>query len=234
MKNIKVYPFQDLGYSNYGWLESRHHFSFGNYHNINRDHFGALQVINDDHIAINNGFPLHFHKDMEIITYVRQGTITHNDNIGNKGYISAGNIQVMSAGKGIYHSEYNLGNEETLLYQIWISPNKLGVTPRWDSKEFPKSLVSNELQLLVSGREEDKGKGGLYIHQDGAIYGGVLTAGTVINKLVKYQAYILVSKGTVLINDVLLNEGDGAEITTAKSLTIKAMTIAELLVIDVL
>jgi redox-sensitive bicupin YhaK (pirin superfamily) len=143
---IKIYPYDSLGHADHGWLNARHHFSFASYQNPDRMKFGLLRVINDDIIAANSGFATHPHQNMEIITYVRSGAITHKDSKGNEGRTGAGDIQVMSAGSGIEHSEYNLENEETNLYQIWIIPNKLGVKPRWDAKEFPKDPVKNSLR----------------------------------------------------------------------------------------
>jgi quercetin 2,3-dioxygenase len=230
---ITLYPYQQLGHASHGWLESRFHFSFAEYANPERIHFGALRVINDDVIAAGKGFDMHPHKDMEIITYVRQGAITHRDSLGNEGRTKAGDVQAMSAGTGIRHSEYNAENEDTVLYQIWIYPSKKNVAPRWDAKQFDKTPVTDKLRLLASGRSEDAGKGALFMHQDAAIYGGMLTAGTVVTHPVKYQAYILASDGELLINGTLLKKGDGAEITGTSLLKIEAKTDAELLVIDV-
>ena len=146
---IKTYTFEQLGHANHGWLDARHHFSFANYYNPERMGFGALRVINDDIIKAGAGFDTHPHKDMEIITYVRKGAITHRDSRGNQGRTEAGDVQVMSAGTGIFHSEFNLESEDTNLYQIWIEPNKIGVQPRWDAREFPTEETEGVLTLLV-------------------------------------------------------------------------------------
>jgi redox-sensitive bicupin YhaK (pirin superfamily) len=231
--HITIYPYAQLGGANHGWLNSKHHFSFATYRNPNRMHFGTLRVINDDRISGGEGFDTHPHNDMEIITYVRQGAITHRDSMGNLGRTAAGDVQVMSAGKGIFHSEYNNEHEETVLYQLWIYPNEEGVTPRWDAKQFPKEPVQDQLKLLVSGRKEDTGKDALFIHQDAAIYGGRLTAGTRITHPVKYQAYILASQGDMRIDGKLMHHGDGAEVTGTHQIAVEALTDAEILVIDV-
>jgi redox-sensitive bicupin YhaK (pirin superfamily) len=230
---IKIYPFEDLGHANHGWLNARHHFSFASYHNPERMNFGVLRVINDDMIAAHSGFDTHPHRDMEIITYVRSGAISHKDSKGNEGKTGAGDIQVMSAGSGTLHSEFNHEDEETNLYQIWILPNKKNVEPRWEAKEFPKDPVKNSLPLLVSGNEDDCKKGALFIHQDAQIFGGNLEKGNVINHSIKNQAYILVSKGSVKIEDEVLKKGEGAEITDLKNIEISALQDSEILVIDV-
>lgn len=226
---INVYPYESLGHANHGWLNARHHFSFANYYNPARTGFGSLLVINDDIIQGGTGFGTHPHRDMEIITYVRRGAITHQDNKGNKGRTVAGDVQVMSAGTGIMHSEYNLENEDTNIYQIWILPNKGGVQPQWDQMEFPKEPVSDKLTLLVSG----DGAAPLQIHADAEIYVGRLDKGTSIQHSIKRQAYVLASSGELNINGQKLKKGDGAEITDLSEITITADSDAEVLVIDV-
>lgn len=230
---ITVYPYENLGHADHGWLDARHHFSFARYMNPNRMGFGALRVINDDKVAAGRGFAPHPHENMEIITYVRQGAITHGDNMGNEGKTSAGDVQVMSAGSGIMHSERNLETVETTLYQIWIIPNKENVTPRWDSRTFPKAPVMDSLPILVSGRREHEDSEALFIHQDAAIFGGRLEKAMVISQAIKHQAYILASEGSFEINGTVMKKGDGAEITDEKLITITALENAEILVIDV-
>lgn len=230
---ITLYPFEKLGHANHGWLDTHYHFSFSNYKNLNRMHFGVLRVINDDCIAAGEGFDTHPHKDMEIITYVRQGAISHKDSMGNKGRTTAGDVQVMSAGTGVFHSEYNAENEDTILYQIWIYPDRLSVKPRWDAKQFNKEPVTDSLRLLVSGRTEDAGKNALFIHQDAAIYGGRMKAKTLLSHPIKYQAYIIISEGEIEIEGRKARKGDGVEISGKESVTLKALTDAEILVIDV-
>ena len=138
---IRRYAFSDLGGANRGWLNAKHHFSFADYYDPQKLCHGELMVVNDDRIAPNTGFDIHPHRDMEIITYVREGDISHQDDKGNKGQAVAGSIQVMSSGTIIFHSEYNLEDEETSLYQIWIKPAGNGVTPRWETADFSKSPV---------------------------------------------------------------------------------------------
>ena len=141
--------YHELGQAQHGWLEARHHFSFGQYYNPSRMGFGKLRVINDDIIKAGTGFNTHPHENMEIITYVREGAITHKDNHGNEGRTEAGDVQVMSAGTGIYHSEHNREAIDTHLYQIWIEPNKANVTPSWNAHRFPSSSTEGQLTLLV-------------------------------------------------------------------------------------
>lgn len=221
--------YNDLGRAQYGWLDARHHFSFGNYYNPNRMGFGKLRVINDDIIQAGTGFNTHPHENMEIITYVRQGAITHKDSSGNEGRTEAGDVQVMSAGTGIHHSEHNRENVDTSLYQIWIEPNEQGVKPRWDAHRFPESLQNNHLSLLVSG----DGAAPLMIHADASIYAGKLTQGAVVTQGLKHQGYLLVSNGEITLGDFVLGKGDAAEITNIKNLQIKANEYTNILLIDV-
>lgn len=226
---IKIYPFENLGQANHGWLHARHHFSFGNYYNPNRMGFGALKVINDDIIKAGHGFPPHGHDNMEIITYVRQGAITHKDSQGNKGRTVAGDIQVMSAGAGITHSEYNDEKEDTNIFQIWITPNKRNITPSWDSYEFPKTPINDALPLLVSGDKNAP----LTIQQDCFIYGGVINKNKTIRHLIHNQVYLLVSTGEITLEGKAIKKGDGAEITNIEFVNIEAKKDSEVLIIDV-
>ncbi|MDX1949559.1 MAG: pirin family protein [Rickettsiales bacterium] len=228
----KIFRFSDLGKADYGWLKANYHFSFANYYNPNRTGFGKLLVINDDKVSAGKGFAPHSHKDMEIITYVRSGAITHQDSLGNKGRTIAGDVQVMSAGSGITHSEYNYETEDTTLFQIWIQPNEMGVKPRWDARKFPKEISENSLTLLVSGRKEDEHLSPLFIYQDAAIWGGNLKANSLVNHKVKYNSYILASKGEFEINGQKMQQGDGAEVKEAKEIQIKTFTDSEIIVID--
>ena len=180
------HKFENLGGANHGWLNAKHHFSFANYYDPQKLCHGELMVINDDKIAANTGFDTHPHQNMEIITYVRKGAITHKDNKGNQGRTTAGNVQVMSAGTGIYHSEFNLENEETNIYQIWIKPKINGVEPNWNMAEFPKQPVTDSLQLLVSGEETSP----LNINQDARIYAGRMNKSTKITHNVIGKAYV--------------------------------------------
>jgi len=226
---IKTYPYEQLGLANFSWLNAKHHFSFSDYYNPDKMNFGTLRVINDDIIQAGGGFDMHPHKNMEIITYVRSGAITHRDNQGNEGRTEAGDVQVMSAGSGIFHSEYNLESETTSLYQIWIEPNHVGLTPQWKAHSFPKKPVTDALPLLVSGSNDAP----LSIHQDARIYGGKLKAGTEIIHPIVHQAYILIAEGELTIDGQPLKKGDGAEVRALQSITIHATSDAEILVIDV-
>ncbi len=234
---LKIYPYEELGNHKFGWLDARYHFSFGQYYNPTRHNFGALRVINDDVVKAGAGFDTHPHKDMEIITYVRKGAITHRDSQGNVGRTEAGDVQVMSAGTGIYHSEFNMESEDISLYQIWIFPREKGVKPQWSARTFPREPVNDRLTLLVSGRKADQGtedgKAALPIHQDAAIYGGRLEEGKVLTHALSDQAYILISEGEVELDGQTLKKGDGAEVTKADHITITAKTNAEILVIEV-
>ncbi|NQZ30758.1 MAG: pirin family protein [Oceanospirillaceae bacterium] len=228
-------PYSSLGGADHGWLKAKHHFSFANYYNPQRMGFGCVRVINDDWIQAGKGFPPHPHNNMEIITYVRSGAITHQDSEGNKGVTNSGVIQVMSAGSGIVHSEYNLEAEDLTLYQIWIETNQQDVEPRWQSREFPNQAAVDQLPLLVSGYEEDREQA-LFIHQQARIFGGFMRAGDTLTQPITHQAYVLASKGQFEIDDqstqLTLNKGDGAQVTNSASITIKALSDCEIVLID--
>lgn len=226
---LQHHKFENLGGANHGWLNAKHHFSFAGYHDPEKLSHGELMVINDDCIAPQTGFDTHPHRDMEIITYVRKGAITHQDSKGNKGRTTAGNVQVMSAGTGIFHSEYNLEDEETNIYQIWIKPAQKGLVPKWDAAEFPTKSVISALPLLVSG----DGKAPLQINQDARIYAGRLDEGRALTHPITGKAYLLVSQGEVMVNDIHAKKGDGIAVSDEKSVTLNAKTDAELLIIEV-
>jgi redox-sensitive bicupin YhaK (pirin superfamily) len=194
--------------------------------------FGTIRVINDDIIKAKKGFDPHQHNDMEIITYVRSGAITHTDNQNNEGRTEAGDIQVMSAGTGVIHSEYNLEDKETNIYQIWIIPNKTGVKPRWEAKQFPKVPVKNKLNLLVSGFGKNYKEGSLGIYQDAYVYGGKINKDDQIIHNIKHQAYLLCSYGSISLDGKVLEKGDAAEILDINEFKIKANEDSEVLVID--
>jgi redox-sensitive bicupin YhaK (pirin superfamily) len=225
---INHYPYANLGHANHGWLDARHHFSFSSYQDPQRQQFGVLRVINDDVIKAGAGFDTHPHRNMEIITYVREGAITHRDSNGNVGRTVAGDVQVMSAGTGVFHSEFNLESEDTNIFQIWIEPNQLEVKPRWDSYKFPKEPTADSLMLLVSG----DGGAPLSIYQDAFIYAGHLSEGTKLNHPIKHQAYVLVSEGSLELEGRLLNKGDGLEVAELSSINMKALSNTRVLVID--
>ncbi|OYX28070.1 MAG: hypothetical protein B7Y99_14265, partial [Caulobacterales bacterium 32-69-10] len=172
---IERRSFESLGGANHGWLNAKHHFSFANYYDPKRMSWGNLRVWNDDEIAAGTGFPPHPHADMEIITYVRDGAITHEDSLGNKGRTVAGDVQVMSAGTGIRHSEYNAEPDLTRIFQIWIEPTKRGEAPSWGTKPFPKGERSGQFVVLASGFESDTDA--LPIRTDARIVAATLKAG---------------------------------------------------------
>src|ERR687893_933905 len=153
---IERRPFESLGGADHGWLKAKHHFSFASYADPKRMGWGSLRVWNDDKIAGKSGFPPHPHADMEIITYVREGAITHQDSLGNQGRTEAGDVQVMSAGTGVRHAEYNLEDEQTTLFQIWVQTDKRGAQPSWGAKKFPKSDRAGSFVTLASGFAEDE------------------------------------------------------------------------------
>lgn len=230
---LNVYKHSELGHANHGWLDTYHHFSFASYHNPNRMGFGALRVINDDLIKAGAGFPQHGHRDMEIITFVRKGAITHKDSKGNEGRTVAGDVQVMSAGTGILHSEFNAEDEDTQIFQIWIIPKEEGIEPRWDSAAFAEREAGETLPLLASGFEEEQNSEALYIHQDAAIYGGKVNKGQTITQPIKQQAYLVVSSGDVTVEGTELSKGDGLEITDMDSVSITGTDDSIVILIDV-
>ena len=227
---LDIQRYNDLGRADHGWLNAHFHFSFAEYHNPNRMGFGPLRVINDDIVQAGGGFAPHPHRDMEIITYVREGAITHEDSLGNRGKTAAGDIQVMSAGSGITHSEWNEEKVATNLYQIWIHPRTRGSKPRWEARKFPKT--EGALHLLASGRDEDADKGALWIDQDATIWGGVLKQGQEWKQPLPGQAYLLVSTGEVTVGGETLKKGDGVAVSSVSELAITANQVSELVLID--
>jgi redox-sensitive bicupin YhaK (pirin superfamily) len=229
---IEVRPFNSLGGANHGWLDAKHHFSFAGYHDPDRMGWGALRVWNDDTIAADSGFPPHPHADMEIITYVREGAITHEDNQGNRGRTEAGDVQVMSAGTGIRHSEYNLESEATRIFQIWIIPNQRGGKPSWGAKPFPKGDRSGRFVTLASGIEGDADA--LPIRTDARVLGANLKAGETAEYTLggKRHAYLVPAKGKVEVNGVTLDARDGAAIAEVETLRVTAVEDAEVVMVD--
>jgi redox-sensitive bicupin YhaK (pirin superfamily) len=230
---IERRPFKDLGGADHGWLRARHHFSFANYYDPSRVQWGNLRVWNDDEIQPNTGFPAHPHASMEIITYVREGAITHQDSMGNKGRTEAGDVQVMSAGSGIRHSEYNLEPDVTKIFQIWIQPTAAGGAPSWGAKPFPKGDRSGKFVTLASGRPEDTDA--LKIRTDGRVLGATLKAGESVDYPIgaKRHGYLVPALGTVEVNGVRLEARDGAAISDVDVFTVKALEDAEIVLVDV-
>jgi quercetin 2,3-dioxygenase len=231
---IEKRPFESLGKFDADWLAARYHFSFSGYHDPARVHWGALRVWNDDTIQAKTGFPPHPHSDMEIITYVRTGAITHQDSMGNKGRTEAGDVQVMSAGSGVTHAEYNLEDEATTLYQIWILPKERGGKPYWGAAKFPKDERAGSLVTLASGFEEDQAAGALPIRQDARLLAATLKHGqTVAYPLADGRhAYVALAKGKAIVNGVELGPRDGAAIKDEAELRIEAAEDAEVVLVD--
>lgn len=229
---IERRQFNGLGGANHGWLNARHHFSFAEYHDPKRMGLGALRVWNDDEIEPQTGFPAHPHRDMEIITYVREGAITHRDNLGNEGRTEAGDVQVMSAASGITHSEFNLEDVTTKIFQIWIIPNRRGGTPAWGAKPFPKGDRSGRFIALASGFPEDTEA--LPIRTDARVLGATLKAGetTEYPLGVARHGYLVPSSGSVEVNGIRLATRDGAAIQDEAVLRITALEDSELVLVD--
>jgi redox-sensitive bicupin YhaK (pirin superfamily) len=229
---IDVRSFNSLGGANHGWLDAKHHFSFASYHDPKRKGWGALRVWNDDEIAANSGFPPHPHQDMEIITYVRSGAITHQDSMGNKGRTGAGDVQVMSAGSGVRHAEYNLEPETTTLFQIWIMPRERGGQPSWGAKPFPKGDRSGRFVTLASGFADDNDA--LPIRADARVLGATLKAGESVTHEVgaNRHAYLVPAVGTIEIDGERVDARDGAALTSGKTYTITAIEDAEIVLVD--
>jgi len=229
---IDVRPFDTLGAANHGWLDAHHHFSFADYYDPKRMAWGNLRVWNDDAIAPKSGFPPHPHADMEIITYVREGAITHQDSLGNRGRTEAGDVQVMSAGSGITHSEYNLEDETTRLFQIWIVPSKRGGDPSWGARPFPKGDRSGRFVTLASGFAEDGDA--LPIRTEARILGATLKKGETTEYPLgaDRHAYLVPATGRIEINGVAANARDGVAISDTETLTVTALEDAELVMVD--
>ncbi|MFI8744165.1 pirin family protein [Pseudomonas sp. NPDC077186] len=230
---IEVRPFAQLGAAQHDWLNARHHFSFAEYHDPARMNWGRLRVWNDDEIAPQSGFPPHPHRDMEIITYVRQGAITHQDNLGNQGRTEAGDVQVMSAGTGIAHSEYNLEDETTKIFQIWIQPNQAGLPPSWGAKPFPKGDRSGAFVTLASGYEEDADA--LRIRTDARLVAATIKAGENAEYSLQpgRKAYLVGASGAFRVNGVAAQARDGVAIADETLIRVEAQEDSEIVLVDV-
>ncbi len=229
---IELRPFASLGGANHGWLDARHHFSFADYHDPARPSWGNLRVWNDDVIAPHAGFPPHPHRDMEIITYVREGAITHKDNLGNEGRTEAGDVQVMSAGTGIAHAEYNMEDVETRIFQIWIQPTSRGVAPSWGARPFPKGERSGRFVTLASGFAGDDEA--LPIRTDARVVGATIKAGETIDYPLgkDRRGYLVPATGAVRIDGVRVGPRDGAAIRDVETLSVTALEDSELILVD--
>ncbi len=230
---IELRPYNELGGAQHGWLDTRHHFSFADYYNPKRMSWGQLRVWNDDSIAARSGFPPHPHRDMEIITYVRSGAITHEDNLGNRGRTEAGDVQVMSAGSGIAHSEMNEEDVATQIFQIWIMPDEKGLPPSWGTKPFPKGERSGAFVTLASGLPADTDA--LAIRANARLVASTLKAG----QSTEYQiapgrkVYLVPASGQIEINGVVAAAGDGVAISEETLLKVSAQQDSEIVLVDV-
>jgi redox-sensitive bicupin YhaK (pirin superfamily) len=229
---IELRPFKGLGGADHGWLKAKHHFSFGRYFDPERMGWGALRVWNDDEIAPRTGFPAHPHANMEIITYVREGAITHADSLGNEGRTEAGDVQVMSAGSGIRHAEFNKEADTTTLFQIWIEPDREGGEPSWGAKPFPKADRSGKFVVLASGFEGDADA--LPIRAAARVLGATVKAGdTVAYDLgPNRHAYLVPAIGKVEVNGLKLETRDGAALANEPVVKVTALTDAEIVLVD--
>ncbi len=229
---IELRPYASLGGANHGWLDTRHHFSFADYRDPERKNWGLLRVWNDDTIDPGTGFPPHPHQDMEIITYVREGVITHQDSLGNIGHTAAGDVQVMSAGTGIRHSEFNHEpHQRTRLFQIWIIPTEYGGAPYWDRRPFPKADRAGAFVTLASGLPGDKDA--LPIRTSARVLGATLKAGQEAEyRLAGRHAYLVPAAGRIDVNGVTAGTGDGLAIADESVLHLTASEDAELVLVD--
>ncbi len=230
---IEIKPFDRLGRFDNDWLSARYHFSFANYYDPRNMGVGALRVWNDDTIRPGRGFDLHGHRDMEIITYVRRGAITHQDHLGNVGRTEAGDVQVMSAGTGIMHAEFNRESEPTQIFQIWIEPAVHGVAPRWETRSFPKAGREGALVPLASGRRDHDDA--LQIHQDAALLAANLKAGQSVTHRLEpgRKAYLVAATGRLQVNGAAVDARDGVTLQDVAEIVIDAEADSEVLLADV-
>jgi redox-sensitive bicupin YhaK (pirin superfamily) len=230
---IELRPFASLGGAHHGWLDAHHHFSFAEYYDPKRMNWGNLRVWNDDVIAANSGFPRHPHRDMEIITYVREGSITHQDNLGNQGVTEAGDVQVMSAGTGIAHSEYNLGSTDTRLFQIWIIPDEEGAPPSWGARQFPKRESGQGFVTLASGKAGDEQS--LRIRANARLVAANLKAGETAEYRLDSgrKAYLVPATGAIEVNGQRAMARDGVAVQQEEVLRVTAIEDSEIVLVDV-
>jgi len=229
---IEVRPFAGIGKANHGWLDANFHFSFADYWNQTRMHWGKLRVWNDDMIAPHNGFPAHPHADMEIITYVRKGAISHRDSLGNEGRTLAGDVQVMSAGTGITHAEYNGEDEPSHSFQLWIMPDRKGEQPRWDTRAFPKDNRAGRFVPLASGDPADTDA--LHINADAKVLGALVKAGERIEYPLgaTRKGYLVVADGAVEVDGQHAATRDGVAIADVAAFSVLALEDSELVLVD--
>ncbi len=229
---IDIRKSNDRGHADHGWLNTRFTFSFADYYDPKHEQFRTLRVMNDDRVAGGAGFPTHPHRDMEIVTYVLEGALAHKDSMGNGSTIGPGDVQYMSAGTGVAHSEFNASDSETVhLYQIWMFPDKKNYAPAYDQKHFSVDDKRGKLRLVVSPDGRD---GSVKIRQDNELYATVLGAGETVKHALKADrhAYVQVAKGSVTLNGTTLETGDGAAVSAEKSLELTGLNEAEVLLFD--
>ena len=229
---IKVIKSGERHHQNFGWLDTRWHFSFDTYYDPENVHWGALRVFNDDVIEPGQGFPMHGHRDMEIVTYVLSGTLEHQDSMGHTGVVRPGEVQVMSAGKGVMHSEFNPSKEEPVhLLQLWILPRTRGLQPRWEQRVFSRDERGGKLLPVVSSSDRD---GTLHIDQDAQIFVSALKRGDkVVHKSrLGRKGYLFVIEGGIGLNGATLAKGDQARIENEKELNLEAKQDSELILLD--
>jgi hypothetical protein len=229
---ISIRKNNERGHADHGWLNTRFTFSFADYYDPRHEQFRTLRVMNDDRVAGGGGFPMHPHRDMEIITYVLEGALQHRDSMGNGSVIKPGDIQYMSAGTGVTHSEFNASKTEPVhLYQIWMFPEKQGLKPAYDQKNFTDDEKRGKLRLIASpdGRE-----GSVKIRQENELYATVLGKGESVKHELKpdRHAYVQVARGRVKLNGKELAEGDGAAISAERSVELTGVNNAEVLLFD--
>ena len=228
---ITIRKSEDRGHFKHGWLDTYHTFSFDQYYDPAHMHWRALRVINEDRVAAKQGFPTHSHRDMEIVTYILSGALEHRDSMGNGSVIRPGDVQRMSAGTGVAHSEFNPEDQEVHLLQIWILPASRNLTPGYEQKFFNAAERSGQLRLIASN---DGREGSVTIHQDARIYAALLDAGgSVSHKLDDGRfGWLQVARGSVRLNEFELSQGDGAAIRDQRDLTLVADDQTEVLLFD--
>ena len=229
---IEHRPVSELGGGDFGWLKALHHFHIGNHGNPAHKALGNLYVWNDDELAPGTGFPPHSHRDVEIITYVREGYVLHRDNLGNEGRTEAGDVQVMSAGAGIEHAEVSAADQRTKVFQIWLHPRVRGGEPRWGTKPFPKRDRAGRFMVLASGFAEDTEA--LVIRADARVLGATLTAGQSLayDMARGRKAYLVATSGRITLNDGPLEARDGAAVREERTLRIAALADTEIVLVD--
>jgi len=229
---INIRKSADRGHANHGWLDTHFTFSFADYYDPKHIHFRTLRVMNDDRVAGGGGFPMHPHRDMEIVTYVLEGALEHRDSMGNGSVIKPGDVQYMSAGTGVRHSEFNASETEPVhLYQIWMFPEKDGLPPAYDQKTFGDEEKRGKLRLVASPDGRD---GSVKIRQDNELYSTLLGNGETVKHELKPErhAYVQIARGSVKLNGTKLEEGDGAAVSNEKAVELTGVGNAEVLLFD--